>query len=221
MKRIKIYSFYSDEENAIKDIFLKSLRDDWDLDIRHQPEGGEWGTPHFSRLMRKKIDSLIGWIKENWGDIIIWSDIDVQFFSRCKELIMDALANNDIVFLAEHWPKKEINSGFMAMRCNQNTLALFEAVAKADFEKFKFHEQSALNNILNDPTMNIKWEILPEQFWAKSHGGQPPRGIVLHHANCTTAFRKNGRIISSVELKIRQLKRIKRFVWLRKHCPLL
>jgi len=213
MKKIKLYSIYTDEAAALKDIFLDTLQDDWELHISHwgkAGQDGDWGTPAFVELVKKKVAYIIETIKENTDDIIIWSDIDIQFFGKCSDTILKSLSGNDIVFQAERWPAKEINAGFMAIRCNEKTLLFFETVLNFEIEKLRFFEQTAINKILKEQTVDLDWDVLPNQIWAPSHGGFPPSDILLHHANCTEPRIINGKRMGSIERKIMQFKGIRK-----------
>ena len=220
MEKIKLYSIYTDETRILRDIFLKSIKDDWEIDISYwgkvgEGEGDTW-TPGWYEILEKRISFLIDKIKENWNEIIIWADIDIQFFGKCSRLINKRIIDKDILFLSEHWPKKEINGGFIVMRCNPKTLLFFESVLQSDIENLKYGDQSAMNNILRENIIDIKWDILPRQFWARSHSVNPPIDIVLHHANCTMPLVENDKKIGSMELKIKQLQRIKEYIVLRR-----
>jgi hypothetical protein len=215
MKRLKLYSIYTKEAVELKNIFLRSIQDDWEINICYLSDvdvDGNWGTKEFGKLMRKRIKYIIEIIEKNWSYIVIWSDIDIQFFRGCSSLMMKAIAKNDIVFQSECWPSKEINAGFIVMRCNQKTLLFFKSVLLFNLEKLKYFDQSAMNQILSENSIDIKWDILPPQFWAMSHRTLPPKDIVLHHANCTSPITRDGKTIGSVELKLEQYKEIRKFV---------
>ena len=220
MGKVKLYSIYTEENSILKDIFLESIKDDWEIDISYCGKAGDGGGSGFTsgwhEIIRKKIKFLVDKIKENWGSIIIWADIDIQFFGKCSALINKSIIDKDIVFISEQWPKKEVNTGFFVMRCNPKTLSLLELVSQANMDNLPYADQSAANNILKDNTIGITWDILPRQFWAMSHGWPPPINIVLHHANCTRPKIINGRIIGSLEQKIQQLEKVRKYVTSRK-----
>ena len=215
MEKIKLYSIYTDEAAVLKDIFLTTLQDDWELHISHwgkAVQDGDWGTPSFAKLVKKKIAYIIETIKENTGDIIIWSDIDIQFFGKCTDAILKSMPGNDIVFQSERWPAKEINAGFMVIRCNDKTILFFKTVLDFEIENLKFFEQSAINTILKEQKVDLDWDVFPKQIWAPSHGGMPPADILLHHANCTEPRVINGKKLGSMERKIIQFKEIRKYI---------
>lgn len=215
MEKLKVYAVYTDETTVLKDIFLNSIKDDWDISMKYwEPVGndGNFGSPGFIKLLRRKTEYLTDLIQENFGNIIIWSDIDIQFFKPCTSLINERMADNDILFQAEHWPQKEINGGFMIIRCNASTLMLFELALKEKMEEMEHIDQTAINNVLKSKCIDIKWDILPQQFWAMSHGAFPPKDIVMHHANCTIPIVRGEIKVGSIHLKLRQMELIRRYV---------
>lgn len=220
MEKIKLYSIYTDENSILRDFFLKSIQDDWEVKISYWGNAGEGGGSGFTlgwyNILRKRIGFLLDKIKENWGKIIIWSDIDIQFFGKCSGLISKSIIDKDIIFLSEHWPKKEVNGGFYVMRCNSKTLLFLESVLQTKIEELPRGDQTAMNDILKANIIGIKWDILPRQFWAMSHGWPPPISLVLHHANCTRPQIRNGSTIGSLEQKIEQLERVRKYVTLHK-----
>lgn len=223
MAKIKLFTIYTDETVALKRNFVKTIRDDWELHISYWGTigegGGNTGTSGWYRLLRKRIAFLIEKIRENDNQIIVWSDIDIQFFGKCEAYIHRTIQERDIVFqseCSERWPRKEINGGFAVMRCNPRTLSLYESVLQSDLENLPLGDQSAINDILKENRMGLRWDVLPRQFWAPSHGDDPPPDIVLHHANCTMPVTRHGKTIGSIELKLEQMKKMRKHVRLHK-----
>jgi hypothetical protein len=217
---MKLYSIYTDEVRALKNVFLESIKDDWEINVQYRGKSGE-GNGDFSskgwyKILTDKLELIVEKIRENWGEIIIWSDVDIQFFAKCNDLIEIAIADKDIVFQAEWWPRKEVNTGFSVIRCNNKTLALYQLALQSDIGNLKFGDQSAINHILKENKIDIAWDILPKQFWATSHfkldSSPPPPDIVLHHANCTAPIIEEGKKIGSVELKLQHLEDVRDYV---------
>jgi hypothetical protein len=218
---MKIYSVYTDEVSEIKQIFLDTMKDDWEVNLTYLGKAGEGDGNFLSSgwidVRKKTLDLQINSIKENLEDVIIWSDLDIQFFAECTPLIMQAMEGNDIVFQAERWPEKdEVNMGFVVIRCNDRTLGLYQMASQYDLDNLQVADQTAINDILLKKSADVKWDILPNQFWAMSHymhnQAVPPADIVLHHANCTNPTAVNGKTIGSIELKIQQFQLIRDYI---------
>lgn len=217
---MKLYAIYTDETKELRDIFINSIQDDWDIDVRHWGKVGEGGgdtcTKGWYDILRRKIEFFVEKIREDFDKTIIMSDIDIQFFGRCTDLINKVMLGNDIVFQAEHWPQREINCGFVVLRCNEKTLRFYESVLQYDLESLPLGDQSAMNDLLKENRLNVKWDVLPGQFWAMSHPCPPPPDIVLHHANCTFPVVEGGRTIGSIELKLKQLEMVRIYLMRRR-----
>jgi hypothetical protein len=222
MGKTKLYAIYTDEVKEIKDIFLESIQDDWDVNVEYFGKAGEGNGDFLSKgwcsIQRRKVEFQISKIKENWGDVIVWSDVDIQFFSKGSDLIGQAISGMDVVYQAEYSPKKEeVNIGFAVIRCNERTLSLYESTLLRDIEGLPVADQTAINNILKENSIaGLKWFILPGQFWSMSHylfnSSFPPDDVVLHHANCTVPKTINEKRIGSVELKLQQFDLVKKHV---------
>ena len=197
MEKIKLYSIYTDDNLALKERFVSSLKDDWEIELKHWDALGQdqccFGRLGFISLMRKRTEYYLDVIKGNQGRIVIFSDIDIQFFGKCNDVILETIKDKDLLFQSEHWPDLSINGGFIVVRCNQKSIALYQALLDRKFEKLPFYEQTAMNDILKENTIGLFWGILPKQFWAKSHGGVPPLDILLHHANACKPKKKTAK----------------------------
>ena len=178
-----MYAVYTDEVKGLKDIFQASIKDDWDVELiileKRAKVMAISKAPDGIISLEKRNEFQIRTIKENWGRVIIWSDIDIQFHAKCSDLINIALSGKDVVYQAEHWSKKEANVGFAAIRCNEKTLELYTSVLQYDLKSLPFSDQSAINDILSKNRIGIEWDVLPNQFYAMSHymfnNGHPPR----------------------------------------------
>ncbi|MDX9767725.1 MAG: hypothetical protein RBT51_10330, partial [Ectothiorhodospiraceae bacterium] len=63
------------------------------------------------------------------------------------------------------------------------------------------NEQAIVNEMLREGAA-INWELLPDEFAARSHGWPPPARMSIYHANCTVG--PNG-----VKQKIRQFRLVR------------
>jgi len=225
---MKLYAVYTDGAAILKDEwFLKSLQDSWELNLLRvaitEKKYADFSTLGFKEAVKEKTELVFRSLKDNFGDVIIWSDLDIQFFGKCSDIINDSIKENDVVFQSEWGDAKEVNAGFMAIRCNQKTFGFWQSVLKrinsAEWNQPAVNDQSIINDLLRKKSGDIKYDVFPGRFWAKSHPGKPPRNILLHHANCTVPRVREGRLIGSMELKIKQLNEIRRLVENKKTFP--
>jgi len=183
---IKLYTFYNRDFTRLKERFLGTIKDDYevicrqeDLDIGH----GAWCGGEAVWLFKTQF--VIDAIKGNPEDVILVSDIDIQFFKPTQEIVLKAIAMQDIVF-QRNAPVDvgKINIGFMAIRCNDRCLAMFEWVLAKIIET-KQHDQRLVAAYLRDFPGRIHPGLFPHSIFnynprRADHG--LARGIALHHA---------------------------------------
>ncbi|MBN3040290.1 MAG: hypothetical protein JW867_04115 [Candidatus Omnitrophica bacterium] len=226
--KIKLYSFYSPSHERIKDEwFLKTLKDDYEIDIRRceQKGSGRYRTKGWAETILFREDMVIEAIKENWGRIFVYSDIDVQFFKKTEPILVDAINNFDIV-LQKDDPQNNACLGFFVARANKETLNFFDLLRKRVLKEGR--DQVLANRILKDYNLagvisfkniikglfkgllnRFNYGLLPDVFfsggtfsgkiWQPGMDLSIPKDIVLHHANWTVG----------VDNKILQLKYVK------------
>ena len=231
---MRLYSIYTPSHKVfLKRWFLPTIRDDYELIMKQCPQEcpkGLFMKNGWMKTLHRKIDLIINAIHNNWNDIFVFSDVDIQFFGKTKELILDSIKNFD--FIAQKDANDSLNAeivpdmsghlcaGFFACKGNERTLRLWEEVKKYCLEKPHRHDQHGLNHYLNgfsahkkDNLFGVTWDYLPPEFyspgsylgtgiWSSGKKLEIPENIVMHHANWTQGIRN----------KIAQLKYIKRTV---------
>jgi hypothetical protein len=170
----------------------------------------EWGSSVHETLVRAKVEYLADLARQNTGEIVLWADLDIQFFGPCADLIEHYMEGKDLAFQSELWPScGTVSAGLIAVRCNSRSAAFFDTVKKLPFKADTFLDQGAMQSLLNQG-FDIDWVILPHKFWAYSHGGLPPREILLHHANCEGVL----------SLKVEQMQAVRDYVRRPRRFPL-
>ncbi|MCB1129857.1 MAG: hypothetical protein KDN05_01935 [Verrucomicrobiae bacterium] len=191
-KEMHLIAFHTDSHHALAGRFAASLKDpDISLEMVHLPTSGSGGGSFRSESWRNavvmKIQKVTEWIKNHPDEILVCSDVDIQFFRPIRPVIEGLFQdrNLDIAFQAEHSGRsRPYNAGFIAMRCGLRSLALYEAMRDADISSHVLVDQDWING--NIDKFPIRHSHLPHSFWAWSHGsGTLTKDIVLHHANCT------------------------------------
>lgn len=162
---------------------------------------GDFLSPEFLHCIGRKMELVIESIRENWGETIIWSDVDVQFYNLQPNLALADLGKNEVAFQRETKAMADVNTGFFICLCNAEVLRFFELVVVGLLENQQANEQWVINNLLQKKTTPLTWDFLPLSYYARTHGWPPPRQLALYHANWTKG--KNG-----VAQKIRQFREL-------------
>jgi hypothetical protein len=212
---LKLFAVYTREHAVLKDEwFLKTLRDPFDLHIRDfgssGPAQAAFGSAAWLKAIRRRCAYFRDVIAQHQGETVLLCDLDIQFFGRCLPYVERAMEGRDIVFQSESWPfGGDVNLGFVCVRCNPRTLALYDATAATDFEALPIADQTALNRLLAADGGRVGWGTFDNRIWARSQGSVPPYGILLHHANCA----------GTVAEKVDQLTEMRRVVAARQSSP--
>jgi hypothetical protein len=141
------------------------------------------------------------------GTMFALSDVDIQFFPEFSARALSeefGSTGTEVLFQKEHRTSTstEVNTGFYVARNSSWFVDVLERAAALCGEATIKNDQTAINQLLRSDELGTRWGFLPFAYYARSHGF-PPRGrIVLHHANFS----------GSVEEKIRQLDRVRRYV---------
>ncbi len=216
MKRL--YTLATPSHQSLHDDWFRpSLQDDYILEVRSLEQIGAnkdhvCGTQAFNQTMVAKVRLMLDAIRENWGGVFVYSDVDIQFFGKTEPLIDDAIRDLDVVAQRDAHPKLSVAknphfsghlcAGFLACRANERTLRLWEAILTYSLEHPNQHDQQALNFLLNGLTgkqmpnrYGVRWGFLPDRFFGPGpqltgvwQPGTPlslPHAIVMHHANWT------------------------------------
>ena len=162
---------------------------------------GDFLSREFIQCIWQKIDLVLESITKNIGDVIVWSDIDIQFFDLVPETLLSQLGVSDIAFQREGHKTSDVNTGFFICRCNERTTAFFERVGDALRHNVTANEQYVVNQLLKARVTDLAWTYLPFAYYARTHGWPPPRKLALYHANATVGP-------DCVQRKIRQFREL-------------
>jgi hypothetical protein len=210
---VKIYSFYTPSHSVLfENYFLPTAQNEYDV-VSHQFErqictSGEYQSTGWRETQYNKVLFWIQAIEENMGDIIVCSDVDVQFLGATKKYIQETMGANDLLFQVND-ELGYICSGFFACRCTFKTKNFFEIVAKK--LKAIMHiegggEQYVIHSIFKERWHGLKYgKFKSELFWCPLESYESlnnlkiPETIRFHHANWTTG----------IDSKIEQLEFVK------------
>ena len=201
--------FYDDNQKMLKETFELTFKyfmpniEMKPIKFDYKSNSSNFGTLDFKNLMIEKILKGREYIQNNFGNIILISDIDIIIYNNFEHLL-NLEEEYDIIFQKENKKKNCINTGFILLRCSQKTLDLWDNVFNIfnNFKKDQFiNEQEIINNIIGKS--NLKWKLFDDKIWAFSNNPMPSN-LYLHHANVT---KKNSNK-TSLELKVIQIENI-------------
>jgi hypothetical protein len=220
--KIKLYGIYTPSHEVLKnEFFLPSLQDDFELVLQAHDQtctSTQFMGEGWTDTTIKKVDLIIRAIEENWGDVFIFSDVDIQFFAPIEKIILSLMKDYDIIMQRNN-PAGVLCTGFFACRANEKTLALWKDV-KQNMQKDKEKsDQITFNQCIKskkkDNPYGIKWNYLPPIFfgggtltgrlWFPGQKLAIPKGIVLHHANWTRGIKNKIAQLNYVKNKVEKV----------------
>ncbi len=207
---MKLFCCYTPaHEILVRDYFSPSVPATFSVaPVQLEIDGpGDYLSSEFLRCISQKVELIVKSIDENSGEVIAWSDIDIQFFDLSPENLLSQLGEHDIAFQREGRKGTDVNTGFFVCRASLRLSMFFQRVREGLQRNPSANEQYVINQLLREPTPELSWTYLPLAYYARTHGWPPPRDLALYHANATVG--KNG--IGRKKQQFRELAFLRRF----------
>lgn len=195
---MKLYSFYTESHKVLlNDWFIPSIKDDYEVVLKESPQTCSEGIFHaegWNVCMLDKIKFIINAIKEEEGEVFVYSDVDIQFFKPTKKIILELIEKRDMVIQRDN-SSGGLCAGFFAAKANEKMLRLWEhiecqlikIIENNRIDASLFDDQVLLNKMLTPNRLifgigdvlrisrsslpnsqGIKWSYLPDTFF--THG---------------------------------------------------
>jgi hypothetical protein len=134
--------------------------------------GSGWGGidnfEKFRKNMMVKVDMILDAMEHNNNKIIVYSDVDVQFFGKTEPIIKEMLETNDLVIQQDRsYDSVDHNgaacAGFYALNVNYKTKELFKRMQKylkiITDKNFKYTGKSKLSSVSDQKTLNFFLQV--------------------------------------------------------------
>lgn len=194
---IPLYSACTPSHRVLRERFFEpSLPPDVELRLHHYDTAGDGfiHSPSWCQGVAHKVETILRAIRENWGKVFVWSDVDVQFFGPISAWAEAATRELDIVFQIDA-PGPALCNGFFFCRANEDTRRLWEDTRDALRQpQYRGDDQSYMRETLWGGRP-MRWGHLPPHFmgggtftgaiWEDGRELPVPEGVLMHHANCT------------------------------------
>lgn len=221
-----MYALYTPSHEVLKDtFFLPSIQDDFEVICEFCEQtckSAKFMSDGWTKTTMRKVDLIIRAIKENWGGIFIFSDVDIQFFAPIQEYILELMQGKDIIMQRNN-PEGVLCTGFFVCRANEKTLKLWKDVKKTMQKKRLNSDQISFNQCIKKRSKKnpygLVWDYLPDCFfgagtltghlWKKGQKLPIPPDIVLHHANWTQGIENKIAQLEYVRAEVKKRKATK------------
>jgi len=191
-ERMPIYAVITPSHRVLYErFFLPSLNTEefelHALDLE-QKGNGEFLADDFKRCILFKVEQIIASILRHPGQIILWSDVDIQFFGLTAAKVRAIFSEETLDYAVQRLTSKtdEACGGFYALRCSPVMLSFFQAVMQSTMHETEGNEQNAINLLLHRSGAP-KWQLMGPEYYARTHGVWLPKNAVIHHATCIVA----------------------------------
>ena len=152
---------------------------------------------------------------KNYGEYLIFSDVDIQFFRNFKSNILKKIKNYDLVAqqsASKQWlidKGHNLCSGFFIFKANKEVISLFETMQNCiDISNDNVADQICLN--INKDSVN--WGKLSKKYfntgmvtggqeWGSVKAKYIPKDLYLHHANFVKTLPKKMEAMEAVRLR--------------------
>jgi hypothetical protein len=228
--KIKAYTLFTpSHEKFLKEYLLDSFKynPNIDLTIINKPqlcETAEFGTDGWNATMEYKASCFYENLKrcDEEKEYFMFIDPDIVIYRDFYDDIIKRMEGKDVVW--QNDGPGGVNTGFFCVRNNKTTRSFFKTVL-GNLTKFEEEQRTAnylLRNLHNFPSIQIKWAVLPNEYWTYGHiAGQPdgkgglkghwfntdetfpiPDNIFIHHGNWTRTKDDKYKILDIVRKRI-------------------
>ena len=183
---MKLLTIYSDDILHLRDNFINTYKDDIPLIVEKIEHDMKYPTKSkYQQALIKKCEIIAKHIGENLGNILIFADIDIEFFNTMRESIETEFIKTDLnmAFMRERVNRPFMNTGFVLMKCDREIYKLyynaFTTLQCSD--AYRLGDQTFITNHISE--YDIKWQLLSDKFRTSCLTSELKNDLILFHAN--------------------------------------
>jgi hypothetical protein len=189
---MKLYTLHTHSHQKMFDEYFKPslIPGEYELFSFMAPQECQTGSQYqngWDKTTYRKAELFLQIAEQNKGDIVLFSDVDIQFFGRTKEVLLEELGDYDMATQYDGFDK--CCSGFFIFRANDAIIEMFKNI----LNNFSLYEED--QTALNCNRDMVKWKYLSNRFFSIFHTFNRiwsvdededivlPKNILVHHAN--------------------------------------
>ena len=201
---MKLYTIYTESHKEMyKNYFLKTLPNEFEVvptEIPQECTTGEFYSEGWDKTCYKKTELYLRACEENMGEIFAFSDVDIQFFGKIKDVLLEELGDFDIACQNDTGPY--YCSGFFVCRGNERTLNMFRQMVK----NYDREDQTTLNNhihLVNSKFLSYKFFTIGHLLNTAWTGQdfEMKYEILMHHSNWVVGLENKAKLMDIVREK--------------------
>lgn len=217
---MKLYTFYTPSHKVFyKNYFLPTAKKEFEVishcHLKQYCNSASFSEDGWRETQYNKVLFWIDAVKENMGDVILCSDVDVQFLAPCKKDLTNTMKGHDLVFQQNH-PNGGICSGFFMCRCSYKTENFLNIIAirlKKVMHESGGGEQFVMSDLFKEGWHGLKVGRLDlNKYWSPRFKYEDvseldvPENILVHHANWTVGIDNKSDQLDYVNTFISQVR---------------
>lgn len=166
-------------------VFLSTLCEKWDLvELRFFHGGsGNYNSADYNKVIVERVNLMREIAEESPNEIVVFSDVDIQWFRPAQQAILQALEGLDLVFQREMPEQTIANCGFLALRSNRRALDYLTELCGAATNGQR--DQEATNALITRGLMPCSFGFLPYTFCNDNFHSKwrpSPTEMILYHS---------------------------------------
>jgi len=201
---MKLYTIYTESHKYMyENYFIKTLPNEFEVittEIPQECPTGEFYQEGWDKTCYRKVELFHKVCEQNMGELFVFSDVDIQFFGKIKQTLIDELGDFDIA--CQNDTGNYYCSGFFICRANEKTLHMFSEMLK----NYHLEDQTTLNKHIH----LVKSKFLSNKFFTIGHllntvwSGQEfnlTNNILMHHSNWVSGIDNKIKLMDIVRDK--------------------
>jgi hypothetical protein len=202
---MKLYTIFSPSHEVLyKEYFLKTLPDEFELEVRKTEQlcnTGVYFSNGWEKAMMEKANLFIEACENNMGKHFFFCDVDVLFHGNVLDQLVKEIEDYDVAFQDD---TGKPCAGLFICKANERTLEMFKTLKKI----FKDDDQQTLYKCVD----MCKYKLLSrDKFFTTGNQhmdvwrGQDfdvPNDMLIHHANWVIGIENKMKVLQYAREKL-------------------
>lgn len=151
--KLKLYALYTPETilQETQEAFAQAHAREYDLIL--------YKKSNEATALATKVDTMLSAIKENWGSVFMYCELNDHTEVPGKETVLKILDHTDLAF---EQTENNLGAGCIACRANKRTLHLWQTIKHMMDDHPDLQTEDYLNQVLHkNKIAKLRWDYLP------------------------------------------------------------
>ena len=212
---MKIYTTYSpSHENLYRNYFLSSIGSEFEVNANKLSKDSNFYQKTYSYTLsmsgrtdpaeQTKVKFWKTGCENNMGQIIVCSDVDIQFFGETVPSLLEELGDSDIAYQRGGAHTIPLGGGFFVMKCNEKTLNLLTQIDN-HFSEDSQYMINKFKDLCDYKMLSDKFFTIGQvlgRAWRGEVTFTIPDPILMHHAAGTSGMKQKVKLLDLVKHRV-------------------